>query len=163
MQLYLLRHGDAIESPALPDPDRPLSDLGIRQAESAARLLVALSITPEIILSSPLLRARQTAERVRSMIQSGIVRVSEYLSPGSDPGGIIKELDQQTCESALLVSHQPFLGNLAARLLGVSAEIRIEIRKGSLLALDIARPLQDSAATLRWLLTVDQMMLMGVP
>jgi phosphohistidine phosphatase len=159
MQLYLLRHGDAIESPTLQDRERPLTDGGIRQARAVGAFLRSLSIRAQVILHSPLLRARQTAELVHAAIHAGSIQVSEHLSPGSDPRNLILDLDALSVESLLLVGHQPFLGNLLTRLLGVTAEMRIEIKKGTLVALEIPRPVHSSVATLQWIVPVEQMML----
>ena len=159
MQLYLLRHGDAVESATLHDSERPLSDLGIRQAQAAGRFLHSLSISPQAILFSPLLRARQTAEQVNLSLQCRSISSSEHLTPNSDPRNLLNDLNATTHESLLLVGHQPFLGNLIALLLGARRDLRIEIKKGTLASLDVPRPLKRSTGTLQWIVTVEQMML----
>ncbi len=159
MQLYLLRHGDAVESTTLHDSERPLSELGIRQAQAAGRFLHSLSISPQATLCSPLLRARQTAEQVNVSLQCENFSQSEHLTPTSDPRNLLNDLNASSHDSLLLVGHLPFLGDLISLLLDARGDLRFEIRKGTLAALDVSRPFNQSSGTLQWLVTIEQMML----
>jgi phosphohistidine phosphatase len=116
-ELLLLRHGLAEErSGACPDGERALTPLGVERTRKVVRRLVALELGCDRLLSSPLRRARQTAELAVAAGLASALELAEALAPGGDPVPLL----QQTLGPGrlALVGHEPDLGDLAARLIG---------------------------------------------
>jgi phosphohistidine phosphatase len=109
MQLFVMRHGPAEESaPSGRDFDRPLSAKGRLRTEAVARELIRRGATPIRILSSPLVRARQTAEIVAAALGRGtVVEIREELAPSEDTPNLVAELTRDGTPQALLVGHAP--------------------------------------------------------
>jgi len=117
MELWLLRHAEAVERAASGrDEDRGLTANGLAQAKAVARGIAALAPAIPFILTSPYLRARQTAETVAEALGLAGVRPSRALEPGSAPEAILSVLEEAGEESFLLVGHAPHLGHLLGRL-----------------------------------------------
>lgn len=114
MKLWVLRHGEA-EPRANTDAERRLTAHGREQVmRSAARLL---GQPLDAIIASPYVRAQQTAALVYEALGfAGPVRTVPWLTPDSDAGEVIGELDKLGLEHVLLVSHQPLVGNLVSML-----------------------------------------------
>jgi len=132
VDLLLLRHGIAEERGAdRPDAERALTDLGRRRTRAVAERLVALGLGSSQAVSSPLVRARQTAEIAA---QAGLFgpggadfRIDPALAPGGDPVPLIRAFQRAasaqspkpgSTQRLVLVGHEPDLGDLAARLIG---------------------------------------------
>src|SRR5262245_47356052 len=97
-QLYLIRHAIAEErGDAWPDDaKRPLSEGGMKRMRKSARGLAEAGVSFDVILSSPLVRARQTAEIVAAaMVPRPAVVIIESLSPGSGPAAVLNDLQKQ--------------------------------------------------------------------
>ena len=114
MQLYLVRHAKA--DAGEPDELRPLSEDGQEQARQLGERLKADGIQPDIILSSPLLRARQTAEAL-ARATGAEVEADERLAPGATADGV-REAVAGRGERVVVVGHQPDCGQIAAALRG---------------------------------------------
>ena len=167
MDLYILRHGIAVE-PGTPgyktDADRPLIPKGRRQLGQIAAAMHNLGLDFGLILSSPFLRARQTAEIVaKSLKLKKYLAFSEALTPDGDPRVLIRQLNElkPVPENILLVGHEPYLSQLAALLISGEDMAAVELKKGGLgkLEADSLRP--GRCARLAWLLTPKQMKLMA--
>ncbi|HEV8538536.1 MAG TPA: phosphohistidine phosphatase SixA [Bacteroidota bacterium] len=156
MLLYLLRHGDALES-GDDDASRPLSPLGEEQAMAAANTLIALHLYVEIILSSPLVRAKQTAECIRTVLRNPPHSVTEYLTPGTHERQLFRQLSECGRQSALLVGHEPHLREFTSLLISGSRHSRVEVRKGTMLCLETSIPVGSGSGGLKWMLTSEQM------
>ena len=167
MNLYLLRHGLAVE-PGSPgyarDADRPLLPKGERKLRKTARALVALGLRFDMIFSSPYLRARQTAAIVAEPfeLQSKIEFV-DALTPGSSPRSTVEMLRHagRSLENVLLVGHEPHLSSLISLLVGGSTEFSVVMKKGGLCKLSVESLLAGRCASLHWLLTAKQLALMA--
>ena len=150
LELYLLRHahaGDAAKWDG-PDSERPLSPKGRRQASRLGAFLSERGFAPDAIVTSPKLRARQTAELVADAI--GIaVTVDDRLATGLDPDVIGDIADRVGGMSVVLVGHDPDFSDLAAALSGAEY---LPMRKGTLVRIDMALPVQAGGGVLRWLL-----------
>lgn len=123
MRIYLMRHGIA----RLPDgdPEQSLSDTGRAGVESAAAFINNEEIKFDMILSSPKLRALQTAEIIAKSLDYPIEDIvqTDLLKPGAMPGAAIDFLSQYNDRQAiLLVGHMPSLPRIAAALLGITTE-----------------------------------------
>ena len=168
MNLYLLRHGIAVE-PGTPgfehDSDRPLVPKGERRLRSAAAAMEKLEMSFDLILSSPFVRARQTAEIVAGEL--GLNKRVEFfdgLVPGGNPKALIHALNElkPEPENVLLVGHEPYLSRLISLLVSGGADAAaIEMKKGGLCKLEIGELCHGHCAQLAWLLTPSQMELMG--
>jgi len=154
LELLLFRHADAGDSSAWTGPDdaRPLSPKGHRHAARVANWLATIDHRPDAILSSPKVRATQTATAVADAFEMPVltdprlcgplgIRVLEEIL--SDAGGPTRPM---------LVGHDPDFSELAALLTGAMS---LEMRKGALARIDLVPPLAPSGGNLRWLVPPD--------
>ena len=154
VELYLVRHAHAGDPATWPGPDeaRPLSQKGERQAGGLAAFLARASVRPAVLVTSPRLRAVQTAGPIGAAL--GIpVRSEPLLGSGAD----LTDLEQILAgagdpPSALLVGHDPDFSDIAAELTGAAS---LPLPKGSLVRIDAERPLVPGSGVLRWLLPPD--------
>lgn len=131
MDLYLLRHADA-NTTAATDNARPLSEKGISQAKKVGRFCKEHNIKPELILTSPVRRATETAEIVADILKGELI-TEPWLACGMQPEKALEELrGYERFESVMIVGHQPDFSLLAAHLLGLQDNEQICIRKASL-------------------------------
>jgi len=154
MLLHLLRHAHAGDPEAWDGPDaaRPLSEKGVAQAERLGSFLADIAFKADAVITSPKLRAAQTAEIVAGHL--GIVVHEHDRLAGS--------LDLDTLEALLsraenpdrpvLVGHDPDFSELLALL--CDAE-NVPMRKGALAKIEVDRPLRAGGGTLRWLIPPD--------
>jgi phosphohistidine phosphatase len=153
LELLVLRHSDAGDSAAWtrPDDERPLSPKGLRQAARTARWLVALDRPPDTIISSPKVRAAQTAAAVAEAFGMSVT-ADERLAGPLDIG-VLEEIlrDAGAVTRPLIVGHDPDFSELVGLLTGAS----IEMRKGALARVDLVLPLEPDGGTLRWLVPPD--------
>src|SRR4051794_975541 len=128
MLLYLLRHADA-KTIAPTDYERPLSAKGIEQAKHMGNFCAAAGIKPGKILTSPLLRAQETANHFAFHLGDIEPEVAGFLASGMDPESAFEALSRyQHSESVMIVGHEPDFSMLCAYLLGMHAGGRIHIR-----------------------------------
>jgi phosphohistidine phosphatase len=168
MNLYLMRHGIALpqDDPSVThDAERPLTPKGMKRMRKAARGLRELGISFDAILTSPLVRARQTAEIVAAALglESRLEEISG-LAPESTVEHLMFGLTRyQDREHLLLVGHEPLLSNTAAYLLGgrKPANVMVNFKKGSLCCIEIEALPTSGPGTLHWLLTPKQLRLLG--
>lgn len=151
MRLYLLRHGDAVESPYYHDSQRPLSDLGQRQIQSLVLFLQASRTKIDLILSSPLVRARETADLIRKASGADVLP-TDYLLSGSNHRDILGEINKHEVASLLLVGHEPQLSGLISLLTAGDEHFRVQMKKGALACLESQFPVKRGEAVLEWLL-----------
>ncbi len=136
MELYLLRHADA-DTLAVTDDERPLSEKGEAQSRKVARFCAAHEIVKMKLLTSPVRRARQTAEIVASDLGIEFSEVP-WLTCGMRPETALTRLQEWTGERAvMIVGHEPDFSALAAHLLGLRSGEQIEVRKASLTLLTV--------------------------
>lgn len=110
MNLWVLRHGQA-ESRAASDAQRELTEHGREQVRASAAHLQGVPV--QAIIASPYLRTQQTAALVREVLGfTPEVITVPWLTPNSDPGEVIAQLESLPWECLLLVSHQPLVGAL---------------------------------------------------
>lgn len=154
-QLYVIRHGlaDARGERWPDDAKRPLTREGIARLRKSARALRGLGVDFDLILTSPLVRARQTAEILaEGQDLKAAVVVTAALAPGGTPAGVVKELGKHARERAIaMVGHEPGLGALASALIGVPQPI--PFKKGAVCRIDVDSVAALGPGTLRWLLT----------
>ena len=113
MKLWVLRHGEAVPYGSCPDSERELTEHGREEALRSAAQLIGQPITA--IYASPYLRAQQTAQIVREALGfEPEIRTVEWLTPEVDPDKVTDQL--VSVSNALLVSHNPLVGNLLSYL-----------------------------------------------
>jgi len=134
MELLILRHADAsFDAPS--DFDRRLSEKGLRQAQVVAGFLKIHDCKPDVVLTSPAVRARTTAEVVANELRIELIECP-WAVPGMGSEYAIQELRGfSRFERVLLVGHQPDLGELTARLIGAPHSERLHVRKATLIHL----------------------------
>jgi len=167
MNLYILRHGIATE-PGDPgfakDADRPLTPEGERKLGQVAEAMEALKLSFDLILSSPYLRARQTAEIIAEALKARKrLELSDSLTPGGSMQKLVALLNhlQPPPESVLLVGHEPYLSGLISLLVSGEAALAVVMKKGGLCKLSTESLEPGRCATLEWLLTPKHMALMS--
>ena len=154
MLLDLLRHADAGDPGAWdrPDAERPLSDKGRKQAKRLGDHLASIGFRTETIVTSPKVRAAETAELVAEKID-GSVTPDDRLAGSLDVDVIETILsDAGDPAEAMLVGHDPDFSELLSVLCAAAG---ITMRKGALARVEIERPLRAGGGTLRWLLPPD--------
>ena len=154
IELYFLRHAHAGDPEAWTGDDaaRPLSDKGEKQAERLGTFLAGVGFTPDAIISSPKLRAAQTAEIVARHLGiqisfddrlAGAFEVETLETLLGDAGDPVRPV---------VVGHDPDFSDVLAELSGAS---RLPMPKGALARVDIERPLRAGGGTLHWLVPPD--------
>lgn len=156
MLLYLLRHAEA-EPHRADDFSRSLTEKGERQAVRVGEYLSSCSLRPDLILTSPVLRARQTAAIVARELDCDDPVEATWLACGMNPERGLSELAGfARLESVMIVGHEPDFSTLAAHLLDLGSNHSINISKASLTAIEIQR-LVPGAGVLKFLLPVKLM------
>gem|GEM_PF-237781 len=156
-EIYLLRHGIAAPpgSPHYDDRDRPLTPEGKAQIREVARALLGMGIPFDLILSSPYLRARQTAEIVHETLDPGFpLKFSQHLVPHGSAKLLTGEINRAygSKDRILLVGHEPFLSSLILTWVAGSAHGLIEMKKGGLAKLSSLKLKCGACASLEWLM-----------
>ena len=158
MKLYLLLHGDAgeREDPKFSnDDERPLSPKGSKRTKLLAHALRGWEISFDVIWSSPLVRARQTAE----IVAQGL-RLNRHLEFTNDlaPGGDVEKLVAQVSgfrpkpDRVLLVGHEPFLSEFISLLCTGGPQLSLALKKGALCRREVDALSCGRCASLDWLL-----------
>jgi len=155
MELYLLRHGIAAEKGGAfaRDSDRTLTDEGIQRMRRIAKAMKGLELSFDLILSSPFVRAIQTAEIVAEILSlDKVLRLTPNLAVGGDPSLLIKEIKSEGPEKVLLVGHEPYLSTMISVLISGHDDLGIVIKKGGLCKLSADSLRFGKCATLEWLM-----------
>ena len=145
MNLYILRHGIAADRGAEhPDDDlRPLTGKGIRRMRREAKGMDAIGVAPDLIISSTLVRAIETAEIVQQGLSSPppLIR-SRSLVPSAHPSQILDELaaNHSGLGSVMVVGHEPHMSSLVSYALTGRVSWLIDMKKGALVSIDLSPP-----------------------
>ncbi len=166
MNIYLLRHAIAApigESGVGTGGERPLTPKGINRMRKAAAGLRRLDIPFDTILTSPLVRARQTAEIVAQTLDvEARLEAIAGLAPESSVNQLISGLTKfQNHEHLLLVGHQPLLGDAAAFLLRTNPPLDLALKKGGVCRIEVDHLPPAKPGTLHWLLAPKQLRFLG--
>jgi phosphohistidine phosphatase len=141
MRLYIVRHAIAALQgvPGIRDDDRPLTEEGIEKMRKAARGLRMLAYLPEIILSSPLIRATQTAEILLKEFGKGELEITDTLAPAGSRADLYRKIEAygKKYTSLMLVGHQPSLGEIAGEISWGSSECYVEFKKGGACVIEL--------------------------
>ena len=140
VELYIVRHAIAAErGPAWPDDSkRPLTERGVERFKEVVDGLVWLGVQIDIVLTSPLVRAKQTAEFLSSGLPAKPpVKVADALAPGHAPAEVMDQVAREARGKShvAVVGHEPDLGELAGWLLGTRRAI--PMKKGGVCRIDL--------------------------
>lgn len=138
MELYLIRHGIAQERTSdIEDEKRSLTKLGQQKTTQVAKRLRELSLRFDSILTSPLVRSRQTAEILQAAGLSSQLEESNHLAPGGDIYAWLKSIEQlhQKPETIAIIGHQPDLGRWAEILIWGQAQDKLVLKKAGIIGL----------------------------
>jgi phosphohistidine phosphatase len=155
MRIYILRHGIAEEASAhTPDFKRELTEEGRKKLAAVLRLARRAGVQPELVVSSPLVRAIQTAEMAREVLQvEAPVHETRTLVPEGGPRNVWEELrGLRNLEAVLLAGHEPLLSALTAYLLGVP-ELQVHMGKAAMVCIEMDQFRSEPHGTLRWMVT----------
>jgi len=157
MELYIVRHGIAIdrEDPkSPPDPDRFLTEEGIEKTKQVAKGIAALKITADLLISSPYVRAMQTAEIFAHALDYAKpkIRRSDLLLPGTEPSLFYRELAKEKQSGTVFCfGHAPQLDDLIAAALGSKHHVT-SLKKAGVALIELKR-LNPASGQLIWLAT----------
>lgn len=161
MELYLLRHAIAYERGEVDvksDSERPLSPDGIKKMKKVAEGMARLGLGFDRVVSSPYLRARQTAQiAAESVGFKKTIQFSEALTPESDVKSffaLVRSFEND--EIILLVGHEPTISLFISALISPKWDTEVEMKKGSLCRVEITET-GEPRGRLKWLLTSKQL------
>ena len=158
MNLYIIRHAIAVDE-GMPeyeeDSQRPLTDKGKKKMRQIAKGLRGLGVDFDLILSSPYVRSKETAEILADVFKIKTeVAFSNNLIPMGDPDLLIAEINEKySANSIALVGHEPHLTTLISLLVSDNARIDMTLKKGGVCRLSTDDLHHNRIATLEWLLT----------
>lgn len=157
MRLILIRHADAGDPDRERYPDdrlRPLTPEGRRDHRMIARALARMGLAPTHLLTSPLVRARETAAiTAEALGWTGPIESVDALGDQFSVGGLVEHLSRYPEDATLIcVGHEPHLSRLAAALLDPAGTAKIAIPKSGVVALECAGKPAPGASRLLYLL-----------
>jgi phosphohistidine phosphatase len=167
MRLLVVRHGiaedrDAWARTGEDDTLRPLTDEGRRKMRGVARGLARVGPTPDVLASSPLTRAVQTADILDRAYGGVETMVLEQLTPERHPADLLGWLRMCASESTIaVVGHEPHLSDLLSWLLTGREGSFIQLKKGGACLLSFQENARAGSAMLRWALTPTQLRRLG--
>jgi phosphohistidine phosphatase len=158
MDLYIIRHAIAVDeatSDYASDSERPLTDKGRKKMRQIAKALRHLGVEFDLILSSPYIRACETAEILADVFKmKKRIVFSDNLIPLANPDLLIGEINEKHPVGSLaIVGHEPHLSALVGLLVSENSKIEMTLKKGGVCYLSADNLHQDHRATLEWLLT----------
>lgn len=153
MILYFLRHGKAGEQRAVDDETRELTTEGVAALRAAGPLWRRLHLRPDVVLSSPLVRARQTAELFCAALKAHPPVINETLAPGASWGSFARAMARAPeARRVLFVGHEPDLSSTVALLTGAAS---VRLRPGGLACVEFPGVPEPGAGEIAWLLDPD--------
>jgi len=164
IELYILRH--AVAKPretwrGKDDSQRPLTRKGEKEMWRVAKGMKKLGLSFDLLLSSPYVRARRTAEIVGDVFKAGRkLKLTASLAAEADPRRFLKQGRFRSAKKIIVVGHEPFLSELIALLLMGKASRLIKLSKGGLCKLTMGSA-HSGDALLEWLLTREQLIAMS--
>jgi len=157
MKVYLIRHADAVplgERGVTEDAERPLSEKGRQQARAVGAEFQERGLHVDLLLTSPLLRARQTGEHMLQAWSGGApeVRLCYELAPGGKSRNLARFFRDLGVEDVALVGHEPDLGRFAGWLIG-SKKAEITFAKAGVAFIPCDDGPRKGSGRLAWLVT----------
>lgn len=154
MILYFLRHGHAGDPRPTDDEERPLTDAGALALEAAARLWRRLNLRPDVVVTSPLARAAETAE----LLCDGLglpkgPQTDDRLAPGAGWGEMARIIaDHPDARRIMFVGHEPDMSAAVSLLTGASS---VRLRKGGIACVEFPGTPEPGTGELAWLIDPD--------
>lgn len=167
ISLYLLRHAIAVErgNPGFEEDHlRPLTPEGREKMGRIAVAMRKLELRFDAILTSPYVRARETAEIAATALeQKSRLRLEPTLQADRSPQEFVSKFASKFADKdqVLAVGHEPFLSSLATLLLGMPGRSAVVMKKGAICKLSISRLKPRPVAQLEWLLTPKQLRMLA--
>ncbi len=158
MNLYIVRHAIAVE-PGTPgyddDSQRPLTDTGRKKMKKIVKGLRQLEVELDLILTSPYVRARDTAEILASgfKMKKKIAFTDNLIPPGNFDRLIDEIGEKYNVDNLALVGHEPMLSSFISFLMTGNPDAAITLKKGGVCLLSADDLRQERRAALQWLLT----------
>jgi phosphohistidine phosphatase len=146
MHLYILRHGNAgdPEQWTGDDQKRPLIEEGRKEMRAIARGLDWLNLKLDTLVTSPLVRAQETADFVRDALHPSHYDTSELLAPGCDLRTLARLLAlYPQSRELMIVGHEPDFGEIIAALIGTGLPSRIQLKKAACCCIKLDRDAGD--------------------
>ena len=154
VEFYILRHGDAVDRMTggyARDADRPLSEAGRAETTTVAEGLRRLGLALDLLLTSPLVRAQQTADLVADVLP---VARGPVVLPALAPGGDLAEVLMAAAGGrVMVVGHMPSLAELAGWLAWGDRDLPVPLRTAGVCRIDLDDRARPGTGDLRWLLT----------
>ena len=168
MKLYLVRHAIAVEAGTLgieDDSQRPLTSPGRKKMWKIAQGLKELETKLDLILTSPYVRALETAKIIRKVFELKKAEVieTEHLTPLGDGDRLVNLINEKytDVENIALVGHEPSLSQLASVLVSGDPTLSLTLKKGGICRLSLDTLQYGRCATLDWLLSPSQLVELG--
>lgn len=161
MRIVLFRHGlavdrDEAQKKKIDDAMRPLVEKGKIKSLKVAKLLKAYEPRFDLLVSSPLLRAQQTADVVSRVLTYGRYAESFELAPETPPHAFARWLQSEAsqCSSVLVVGHEPQLSSFASWCLAGTDDSFIDLKKSGVICLNLesAEAVGPKCAELKWMI-----------
>lgn len=166
MDIYIVRHGKALDHAdqrVTSDEMRWLIDEGRAEVETMAALLARLGVTPDLVLTSPLVRARQTAEIIAERLGAPAPTICDELAPGGSPAGVLAEIASHgKPKTVVAAGHMPGVAWLLGHLLHQDQNCGIGFKTGAIARIGLPdADLAPGTGRLRWMIppTVAQRLL----
>ncbi len=166
MRLYLIRHAIAVASGSgavRMDQERALTEVGAKKMRKHALALKEMGVTFDVVLTSPLIRAVQTAEIIGDILDCrDRIQRCEALAPGCELDAVAEVLaEHRAVGSVALVGHSPDLEGIATAILGGGSGGEILFRKGGICRIDVSELAPRLTGDLIWHLTPKQLRLIA--
>ena len=154
MILYFVRHGRAVKDDSSGDYARPLADEGVAALRAAAPVWQRLNLRPDVVLSSPLPRALESARLlVEGLRLRGAPVVDDRLAPGADWGDLARAMSAYPeARRVAFVGHEPDLSSAVELLTGAAS---VRLRTGGIACVEFPGTPEPDAGELAWLLDPD--------
>ena len=161
MDLLVIRHAIAVERDEWSGNDdlRPLTNEGVSKMRKGAQGLAAQVKNVDVLATSPLVRARKTAEIVAGALEhEGELEEVDALRPGQDPGAFVEWVERHAEHDVVaIVGHEPHLSTLVSWLLTGQSESRLDLKKGGACLVRFEHAPKAGTGQLLWLLTPNQL------
>src|SRR5437870_7852874 len=165
MDIIFFRHGVAVDRPDWDgsDSERPLTEEGTERTKSASRGLRKVEPRPDTILSSPLVRARQTAEIAKQELGlDAKIEITEDLTPEADPDRLVARLNKFEDSSVVLcVGHEPHISTTVSAMISRRAAASLEIKKAGACCVRYSGQPRSGKGTLLWLIPAKVLRTLG--
>jgi phosphohistidine phosphatase len=157
MDLFVLRHGEAGKTipSGSTDSKRPLTVTGEKEMVIISKALRKMGVRLDVILTSPLKRARQTADIVAKEFKAqNKLRQMRELSPEGDKKALYQNLSSfKEGTSILLVGHSPYLSEMVSEIVSDDSSVRLDLKKGGIVRIRVTAAAPKLKGELRWLIS----------